>query len=177
MGGILPQPSADAMTFTSQAKGPHLSPVLTVKPEWVDYNGHFNMAYYNVLFDEAAEEMFSGFGLGPAYVKEANCSYFTLEAHLTYLRELHAGDSVQVETIILDCDHKRVHYVQRMLHKDAGWLSCVSEVIVAHVDLQAKKTAHFPDHIYNRIKFAEKSHENLPRPQQVGHKIGIPKKS
>jgi acyl-CoA thioester hydrolase len=156
---------------------PFASSDLQVKPEWIDYNGHFNMAYYNVLFDSAAEEMFAGLGLGPDYVKTANCSYFTLEAHLTYLRELHAGDVVVVENIILDCDPKRVHYVQRMLHKSEHWLSCVSEVMVAHVDLTAKKTAHFPVDIYNRIERLMTAHRNLPKPQQVGHKIGIPRKS
>ncbi len=156
---------------------PFISSDLQVKPEWIDYNGHFNMAYYNVLFDTAAEEMFASLGLGPDYVKTASCSYFTLEAHLTYLRELHAGDIVVIENLILDCDAKRVHYVQRMLHKSEGWLSCVSEVMVAHVDLNAKKTAPFSSDIYNRIELLMRQHCNLPRPQQIGHKIGIQRKS
>jgi acyl-CoA thioester hydrolase len=156
---------------------PFISSDLQVKDEWIDYNGHFNMAYYNVLFDTAAEQMFAGLGLGPDYVKQANASYFTLEAHLTYLRELHASDIVVIENLIVDCDAKRVHYVQRMLHKSEDWLSCVSEVMVAHVDLAAKKTAPFPADIYKRIETLARTHRNLPKPQQVGHKIGIPKKS
>ncbi len=156
---------------------PFISTDLRVKDEWIDYNGHFNMAYYNVLFDLAAEEMFAGVGLGPDYVKRFGASYFTLETHLTYLRELHAGDIVVIENLVLDCDVKRVHYVQRMLHKSENWLSCVSEVMVAHVDLAAKKTAHFPSEIYNRIESLAAKHRNLPRPQEVGHKIGILRKN
>ena len=30
---------------------PFVSSVMTVEPAWIDYNGHLNMAYYNVLFD------------------------------------------------------------------------------------------------------------------------------
>ncbi len=32
---------------------PFMSSVHNVEDQWIDYNGHFNMAYYNVLFDRA----------------------------------------------------------------------------------------------------------------------------
>ena len=72
------------------------------------------MAYYNVLFDRAGDEAFEAIGLGADYVKRTNCSFFTLEAHVTYLRELHARDTVMVETQFLDYDRKRIHYVEQM---------------------------------------------------------------
>ena len=46
-------------------------PVMTVDPAWIDYNGHLNMAYYNVLFDRAVDEAFELLGLGLDYVKSA----------------------------------------------------------------------------------------------------------
>jgi acyl-CoA thioester hydrolase len=155
---------------------PHLSTRLKVEPQWIDYNGHFNMAYYNVLFDRAGDQAFEAAGLGADYVKTTNCSHFTLEAHLTYLRELHEGDEVIVETQFLDVDHKRVHYVQVMKHASEGWSSCITEIIVAHVDLSAKKTANFPDHVKKRLYDILEAHRTLPVPSQVGHKIGIPRK-
>ena len=96
---------------------PFVGRVQQVEDQWTDYNGHFNMAYYNVLFDRAGDEAFAAVGLGPDYVKERNASFFTLECHNTYVRELHAGDSVRIETQFLDCDAKRVHYVQQMFHR------------------------------------------------------------
>ena len=30
---------------------PFVSSVMQIEPQWIDYNGHLNMAYYNVLFD------------------------------------------------------------------------------------------------------------------------------
>jgi acyl-CoA thioester hydrolase len=165
------------MDFATDFPAPFVSSAMKVEDQWIDYNGHFNMAYYNVLFDRAADEMFAVLGLGPAYVKERNCSFFTLEAHLTYKRELRAGDIVVISNRILACDAKRVHYVQSMCHKSEDWLSCVSEVIVAHVDLAAKKTSHFPSDVFKCIELAAKSHEHLPIPKEVGHKIGIPQKN
>ena len=31
---------------------------MRVEPQWIDYNGHLNMAYYNVLFDRAVDEVY-----------------------------------------------------------------------------------------------------------------------
>ena len=37
---------------------------MRVEPGWIDYNGHLNMAYYNVLFDRAVDEVYELLGLG-----------------------------------------------------------------------------------------------------------------
>jgi acyl-CoA thioester hydrolase len=157
-------------------EAPLKSKIHKVEDQWIDYNGHFNMAYYHVLFDRAADEAFALLGLGPDYVKAANASFFTLEAHVTYLRELHAGDGVVIQTQFLDHDVKRVHYVQQMFHAAEGWNSCVSENIVMHVDMAAKKSGPFPADVIERIAAVQKSHASLSVPSQVGHRIGIPRK-
>ncbi len=147
-----------------------------VEDQWTDYNGHLNMAYYNVLFDRCGDEAFALMGLGPDYVKEVNGSFFTLEAHVTYLRELHAGDLVRVTVQFLEHDAKRVHYVQEMFHQDEGWRACVSENIVMHIDMTAKKASPFPAPVLSRIAAMTEAHKTLPVPPQVGHRIGIPRK-
>ena len=148
-----------------------------VEDQWTDYNGHLNMAYYNVIFDRCGDEAFALMGLGPDYVKSHICSFFTLEAHVTYLRELHAGDEVRVTVQFLDHDGKRVHYVQQMFHAGDGYLACVSENIVMHVDLTAKKASLFPPDVLARIAAMTEAHKALPVPPQVGHRIGIPRKA
>ena len=39
-----------------QFAAPFVSSIMKVEPAWIDYNGHLNMAYYNVLFDRGADE-------------------------------------------------------------------------------------------------------------------------
>jgi acyl-CoA thioester hydrolase len=64
-----------------------------------------------------------------------------------------------------------------MMHQaKEGWLACVAENIVMHVDLQSKKSSPFPTDILERIKIAHEAHKSLTIPLQVGHKIGIPRK-
>jgi acyl-CoA thioester hydrolase len=158
------------------ANQPFIGNLLTVEDQWTDYNGHLNMAYYAVLFDRSAEELFESFGLGVDYVKSTNCTTFTLETHTTYANELHAGDKVRIETLLLGADQKRVHYVQQMFRGDTSYLACVLEVIVSHVDLTAKRTSPYPVEIQARINEMVESHKSIPRPPQVGHVIGLPPK-
>jgi acyl-CoA thioester hydrolase len=160
------------MTFPA----PFIGRIQEVEDQWIDYNGHFNMAYYHVLFDRCGDEAFALVGLGPDYVARSNSSFFTLEAHITYLRELHAGDRVKVTVQFLDHDSKRVHYVQEMFHAEEGWLSCITENIVMHVDMAAKRSAPFPSDILEKIKAMHGAHKALPVPPQVGHRIGIPRR-
>ena len=70
--------------------------IQTVEAQWADFNGHLNMAYYHVLFDRAGDEAFSAIGLGPNYVTQHNATFFTVEAHVSYLAELKPGDKVRV---------------------------------------------------------------------------------
>jgi len=161
------------MVFPSPIK----SEPYAIESQWIDYNGHFNMAYYNVLFDKDSDVALARVGLGPAYVEKTGNSYFTLEAHISYLRELTVTDQVRIATQILDFDSKRLHYVQTMHHATEDWISCVTEIIVMHVDLRLKKSSPFPADVLEKIRIAHEAHKSLPVPLQVGHKIGIPRKT
>src|ERR1044072_3221169 len=85
---------------------PFVSSVMTVEPQWIDYNGHLNMAYYNVLFDRAVDEAYELIGIGADDVNPARHSCFTAEVHVRYLRELVAGAPVRVTFQLLSHDAK-----------------------------------------------------------------------
>ena len=156
---------------------PITSQPYAIENQWIDYNGHLNMAYYNVLFDRDSDVGLASLGLGPGYVKLTGNSYFTLEAHVSYIRELRAEDLVVITTQILDYDTKRLHYVQQMHHAAENWIACVNEIIVMHVDMTTKRSSPFPDEILAKFKTMREVHKSLPIPKQVGHKIGIRWKS
>src|SRR5579862_5755987 len=126
---------------------PFVSSVMRVEPQWIDYNGHLNMAYYNVLFDRAVDEAFELLGCGINYVKTRRHSCFTAEVHVRYLREINAGDPVRVTFQLLGYDAKRLHYFEALHHAGEGWLSATSENMALHVDVTAMKTLAFPDDV------------------------------
>src|SRR4030088_684647 len=123
---------------------PFLSSIMRVEPQWIDYNGHLNMAYYNVLFDRAVDETYELIGVGANYAAERRQSIFTAEVHVRFLRELHAGDPVRVTFQLLDYDDKRLHYFEQLFHADAGWVGATSGNMSLHCDMAARKSAAFP---------------------------------
>jgi acyl-CoA thioester hydrolase len=156
---------------------PFVATPMTVEPGWIDYNGHLNMAYYNVLFDRAVDEVYELLGCGLAYLKETQHSCFTAEVHVRYLRELNAGDRVRVSFQLIDFDFKRLHYFEELRHADDGWLSATSENMALHVDMAARKTVPFPQNIAARLAAMKAAHAALPVPDALGRRIAMPGKS
>src|SRR5271166_6219845 len=97
---------------------PHLEGV--VLPEWIDANGHMNLAYYVVLFDQATDLLFDALGVGPAYRDATGNSTFTAETHTLYEREVRVGERVRVVPYLLGADAKRLHYFHEMFHAEDG---------------------------------------------------------
>ncbi|MEO0400816.1 MAG: thioesterase family protein [Pseudomonadota bacterium] len=151
---------------------PFRSSVMTVKPEWIDYNGHLNMAYYNVLFDEGADEVYPLMGFGPDYHAATGNTTYTAEFHLTYVRELHVNDPVTVTFQLVDFDEKRFHSYQEIWHSD-GWLAACGEAMTLHVDQSGPRVAAMPADVLAKVAALAQSHADLPRPDRAGASIGI----
>ncbi len=152
---------------------PFASTVMAVEPAWIDYNGHLNMAYYNVLFDRGIDQAFELLGLGEHYMKERRASFFTVETHVCYLREIGVDDPVRVHVRILDFDGKRAHVFEELVHAEEGWTSATLEQISLHVDMAAKKASPWPADVLERLEAMREAHSALPVPPQVGRIIGI----
>ena len=153
---------------------PFVSSLMRVEPQWIDYNGHLNMAYYNVLFDRAVDEAYELVGIGYEYLKTQNHSTFTAEAHVRYLREIHEDDPVRVTFQLIEFDAKRIYYFEQLFHAEEGWLSATSENMTLHVDMTAKKVVPFPDNIMQRLSIMKAAHEQLPLPEGLGRRIAMP---
>jgi acyl-CoA thioester hydrolase len=166
----------DRCDFAPLFFAPFVSSVMRVEPQWIDYNGHLNMAYYNVLFDRAVDETYELIGVGADYVAERRQSVFTAEVHVRYLRELHAGDPVRVTFQLPDYDAKRLHYFEQLFHAEDGWVSATSENLSLHVDMMSKKTAAFPKQVATRLAEMKASHSQLPVPEVAGRRIGMPRR-
>jgi len=106
-----------------------------VVPEWIDYNGHMNVAYYVLAFDRATDRLFDYLGIGEAYRRSTHHSVFALEAHVTYERELRQGDEFEIATRLIDADRKRLHLFHTMTRVKDNELSATIEVMGLHVDM------------------------------------------
>jgi acyl-CoA thioester hydrolase len=154
---------------------PFVSSVMEIQKDWIDYNGHLNMAYYNVLLDHGCDEAFELLGLGPEYARKRKLTTYTAEVHVCYVRELHLDHRVTATLQILDHDEKRIRFFQELRHVD-GWLAATSENLMLHVDMAGPKVAPFPTDIMERIEEMAKAHAALPVPERAGRAIGIRRK-
>src|SRR6266849_4412008 len=153
---------------------PFLSSVMQIEPHWIDYNGHLNMAYYNVMFDRAIDELWLKLGIGHGYMRERKGSTFTVECHVRYLREIHLGDPVQVSIILVGADEKRLHTFEELRHATEGWRSGTPENMTTQIDMTARRTAPFPADIRAHIQAVADSHAAIPRPEGVGRRVQMP---
>ena len=81
-----------------------------VRPEWIDRNQHMNMGYYLLAFDFATDRFLDWVGLDTDHRHAHAVTTFCLEAHVTYHREVRAGDALRFTTLLLGHDAKRLHY-------------------------------------------------------------------
>ncbi|MEM6939877.1 MAG: thioesterase family protein [Pseudomonadota bacterium] len=151
---------------------PFTSSPLTVRPEWIDFNGHLNMAYYNVLFDTSVDELYPHIGFGEDYVRTTGCTTYVAEFHICYLRELHEGDEVRATFHLIDFDAKRFHAYQELHHVD-GWLAATAEGLTLHVDQSGPRVTPMPAEIQSRLAAYKAAQKTEIDPTRIGRRVGL----
>ncbi|MFG2405687.1 thioesterase family protein [Streptomyces brevispora] len=130
----------------------------TVRPEWIDYNGHMSEAFYVLVFGFATDRMMIETGLHSEYRERTGCSLYTVESHIRYLRDVAEGDRLAVRTRVLGADTKKTRFTHELyvLGPDAQEDAepgpdaepvATTELLALHVDQQAGRTAPFPDQV------------------------------
>jgi acyl-CoA thioester hydrolase len=152
------------------------STVMAIEDSWIDYNGHLNMAYYNVLFDRGHDQALALTGLDPETVAQTGLSYMTAEIHVGYVREVFRTDPVQVRLRVLDVDDKRLHTFCELVHATEGWVSAYCETMSLHVDLNVRKVVPFPLETARILAAMKAASDTLPWPEKAGRRIGIVRK-
>ncbi len=145
-----------------------------VQPEWIDYNGHMNVAYYVLAFDHATDAFFDFIGLDEDYRTTTGNSTFAVEAHVTYQREVAEGDELRFTTQLLGFDEKRIHFFHNMYHADEGFLAATAEWLSLHIDMGRRRVAPIPNAIAARLAEIHQSHESLQVPAEAGRVIRRP---
>jgi acyl-CoA thioester hydrolase len=156
---------------------PHAAPLLlhraTVPPEWVDYNGHMNEAYYVLVFGHATDAFYDYIGLDDATRRATRRSVYTLEAHINYLDEAHRGDRLTIATQLLAHDTKRVHLHHAMRRETDDGLLATTELMLLHDDMTGPRAAAFDAGPAALVAAIAADHAGLGKPERVGRVIGL----
>lgn len=146
-----------------------------VSPDWTDLNGHMNVVYYRMAFDQATQKMLSGIGLWD----EQDRSSFALEDHVTYQHELHPGRGFFVTWQLLDYSDKLIHAFLRLFAEPEPGsggepvLAATCEHIGIHVDMRTRRSAPIPPDYRALLEEVTRRQGAMPRPPEQGRVIGI----
>ncbi|MGP4051014.1 thioesterase family protein [Streptomyces sp. 2A115] len=131
----------------------------TVRPEWIDYNGHLSEAFYVLVFGHATDAMMDATGMDDSYRADSGCSLYTVESHIRYLRDVPEGAHVVVRTRILGAGAKKAHFTHEMYVVGAprtepapdAAVAATSELLALHVDQKAGRAVPFPENVHGRL--------------------------
>ncbi|WP_217245032.1 thioesterase family protein [Streptomyces sp. AC602_WCS936] len=147
----------------------------TVRPEWIDYNGHMSEAFYVLVFGHATDALMIEAGLDSGYRESTGCSLYTVESHIRFLRDVPEGAHLAIRTRVLGAAARKARFVHEMYvvsgpesepTPDAVPVA-TTELLAVHVDQQAGRAAELPDAV--RSRFTELTE---PAPQWAGRSIG-----
>ena len=162
----------NAVSF--ELNSPYKTRKQQVLPEWIDYNGHMNVAYYTLAFDKSLDFFFEDvLGIGPTYVSKMSKGPFALKASYHYFNELLVREEFYVDLSVVDFDSKKVHICGEMKKSLSGELSAVFETVLMNVDLNKRKSIEYPNNIleiFEKLKAAMKT-ESLPN--TIGKAISL----
>ncbi|MGH7043456.1 MAG: thioesterase family protein, partial [Acetobacteraceae bacterium] len=143
-----------------------------VRPEWIDSNGHMNLACYVVVFDQATDAMFNALGIGTAYRARSGNSCFVAETHTLYEREMTEGEQIVVTTRLLGVGAKRLHFVHEMRSAASGERAALHELLCLHIDMRERRTAPWPADRRAALEAAVAAEAVLSPPRGVGRRVG-----
>tara|TARA_B100000963_G_scaffold279571_1_gene248046 strand:- start:56 stop:553 length:498 start_codon:yes stop_codon:yes gene_type:complete len=153
------------------------SNVQSVREDWIDYNGHMNVAYYTLAFDKALDDFLEkNLEIGPTYVKKEKKGPYSLQANYHYLDELRLTDEFFTKIYLINSDNKKIHLVLEMINFNTNKQVAVCETLLINVDLNIRKSVEYDIDVINRIDNYKNNCKIFNLPLQIGKEIKIRKK-
>ncbi len=121
-------------------------------PSWIDYNGHLRDAYYTLIASASIDALMDDLGIDATYRRESQCTLYTVEMHVRYLREIKGDAAVYSHQYLLDCDAKRMRLLLALCTAGSADPAAVVDVMLLHVHQGATvSSAPFPEAIQTRL--------------------------
>ena len=163
-------------TTEETLSSPYRTKNQVVLSDWIDYNGHMNVAYYTLAFDKALDFFFEDvLGIGPSFVEKNKEGPFALKASYNYFSELLEEEIFFVDISILDFDSKRVHLFGEMRKDKSLELSAVFETVLMNMDLSARTVKQYPDRVLELFSIFKSSLVVDNIPIEIGKRITLKK--
>ena len=140
-----------------------------LKAEWLDAYGHLNEAYYLVPFSNTTWVLQEHFNIGVPYFERTGCAIYTVETHLRYLKDVRNPAIMDIESMILGSDAKKIWMAHQMIVD--GDLCATAEFMMLHYSTRAGRVTALPEPVQESLILAQV--ESLP--EWAGRKISLNK--
>ena len=138
-----------------------------VEPDWVDYNNHMTEAAYLTAFGWASDALFRYIGDDEDY-RAAGHSFYTVETHINYLREVTGAGSLRFTTRIVGLDRKRLHLYHEMFDYGSDEPVAVTEQMLLHMNTVTGRPATIEGTPALALAAIRKAHRDMPAPVYLG---------
>ena len=122
----------------------------TVKDDWIDYNGHMNMAYYVQCFEETSDFLLEHMNLGYRYAIEEQKGVFVIKCEINYRKEINLNEDFIISLEDLICKGKKLTIGLKMLNVGSETIADY-QILNLNVDLQTKKSVPFSQMITSQL--------------------------
>lgn len=126
-----------------------------VVPDWTDYNGHMNVAYYMRAADMALDACLSENGVGtlrPALAPAVS--------RVEYLQEVHGGKRLSISVQILALTPESLHLLLGLWESETGVLAAIAE----RIDM----VSDWPEDTFDTLSALAGQHARLAVPEGWG---------
>ena len=160
--------------------GPYSTPIILpeqeVLNEWLDYNGHMNVAYYTLAFDKSLDIFLEDLlGIGESHAYENNQGPFVVQAHYHYLNEMRLNEKFHVRLFVVDCDKNKMHLCMEIYSLFQEKVIAVVEQVLINVNLKLRKSEPYPPWAFEKLIKLKNTHKNASLPSAFGKSIGLKK--
>ena len=126
----------------------------TVYPWQCDHMGHMNVMWYTGKFDEASWQFLASLGFTRARLRKENACMAALEQHLTYKRELHAGDIVTIRSTVIEVKDKVSRVMHEMQNDETGEIAAIATIVGVFFDATTREARSIPADLRERAEAA-----------------------
>ncbi|MGY4177734.1 acyl-CoA thioester hydrolase [Bradyrhizobium sp. USDA 4518] len=114
-------------------------------PWQCDHIGHMNIMWYVSKFDEANWNFLARLGLTSSYVRDSGYGLAGVQQNLSYKREMHPGDLIEIKTQLIEVREKTLRFRHEMRDVETDEVAAICEMTAAHLDKSTRKAAPWPE--------------------------------
>jgi acyl-CoA thioester hydrolase len=138
----------------------------TVFPWHCDHMGHMNVMWYVGKFDEATWHLFASIGITRAYMRDTGHVLGAVQQNISYMKELVAGDIVEVRSRLLEIREKVIRFEHEMVNSGTGEVCARCEQTTVHIEAQTRRASAFPTGVRSAAEAAIRQERAASTPNE-----------